>query len=147
MATGSSSRREDSGIDSDIYIPAALTDSAMNGDKVNIEITMRKPGGRAEGRVVTVEKRARTPSSATAYDGQTFFVAPTDENVAFQILIMKRCVRTQGQDRRSGDHQVPKRGPMACRKSVSVIGFIDDRTSRRMSSSGNSDCHRLSRPM
>src|SRR5438132_3785315 len=26
------------GIDSDIYIPAALTDSAMNGDKVNIEI-------------------------------------------------------------------------------------------------------------
>src|SRR2546428_12633261 len=42
------------GIDSDIYIPAALTDSAMNGDKVNIEITMRKPGGRAEGRVVTV---------------------------------------------------------------------------------------------
>src|SRR5688572_6630045 len=28
------------GIDSDIYIPAALTGSAMNGDKVKIEVTM-----------------------------------------------------------------------------------------------------------
>src|SRR5919109_544188 len=47
------------GIDSDIYIPAALVGSAMNGDLVKVEITSRKPGGRAEGRVVTVEKRAR----------------------------------------------------------------------------------------
>src|SRR2546422_8473785 len=35
------------GIDSDIYIPAALTGSAMNGDKVKVEITLRKAGGRA----------------------------------------------------------------------------------------------------
>src|SRR5919108_5815253 len=42
------------GIDSDIYIPAALTGSAMNGDKVKVDITLRKPGGRAEGRVVSV---------------------------------------------------------------------------------------------
>src|SRR6267143_6774781 len=76
------------GIDSDIYIPAALTDSAMNGDKVNIEITMRKPGGRAEGRVVTVEKRARTTIvGQLRYDGQTFFVAPTDEKLPSKILI------------------------------------------------------------
>src|SRR5437763_15044231 len=47
------------GIDSDIYIPAALIGSAMNGDKVKVEITFRKPGGRAEGRIASVEKRAR----------------------------------------------------------------------------------------
>src|SRR3989440_11084782 len=47
------------GIDSDIFIPAPLIGSAMNGDKVKVEITFRKTGGRAEGRVVTVEKRAR----------------------------------------------------------------------------------------
>src|SRR5437762_9497899 len=47
------------GVDSDIYIPAALLGSAMNGDKVKAEITFRKPGGRAEGRIVTVEQRAR----------------------------------------------------------------------------------------
>src|SRR6266850_8176937 len=38
------------GIDSDIYIPAALIGPAMNGDKVKVEITFRKTGGRAEGR-------------------------------------------------------------------------------------------------
>src|SRR5216110_1891896 len=30
------------GIESDIYIPAALMGSAMNGDKVKVEITLRK---------------------------------------------------------------------------------------------------------
>ena len=47
------------GIASDIFIPESLVSSAMNGDKVKVEITLRKTGGRAEGRVVTVEKRAR----------------------------------------------------------------------------------------
>src|SRR5216117_3779528 len=46
------------GIDSDVYIPAALIGSAMNGDRGKVEITLRKPGGRAEGRVASVEKRA-----------------------------------------------------------------------------------------
>ena len=47
------------GIESDIYIPAPLLGSAMNGDKVKAEITLRKAGGKAEGRIVSVEKRAR----------------------------------------------------------------------------------------
>src|SRR5215813_11269179 len=68
------------GIDSDIYIPAALVGSAMNGDRVKVEITLRKAGGRAEGRVVSVEKRARdTIVGQLRFDGQTFFVAPADE--------------------------------------------------------------------
>src|SRR5215831_13980260 len=33
------------GVDSDIFIPAALLNSAMNGDKVKVEITFRKSGG------------------------------------------------------------------------------------------------------
>src|SRR6516225_6913894 len=61
------------GVKSDIYIPSALIGSAMNGDKVKVEITLRKPGGRAEGRVVTVEKRARdTVVGQLRYDGQVF---------------------------------------------------------------------------
>src|SRR5947208_317453 len=32
------------GLDSDIFIPAPLTSPAMNGDKVKVEITFRKPG-------------------------------------------------------------------------------------------------------
>src|SRR5262245_40472614 len=47
------------GVSSDIFIPAVLIGSAMNGDKVKAEITLRKAGGKAEGRVVSVEKRAR----------------------------------------------------------------------------------------
>ena len=67
------------GIDSDIFIPPVLTGTAMNGDKVKVEITMRKAGGRAEGRVVTVEKRARdTIVGQLRYDGEVFFVAPAD---------------------------------------------------------------------
>src|SRR5262249_36867500 len=74
------------GIDSDIYIPAALTGSAMNRDKVKIEITFRKPGGRAEGRVVSIAKRARdTIVGQLRFDGEVFFVAPTDEKLPEKI--------------------------------------------------------------
>src|SRR5207245_10331740 len=76
------------GIDSDIFIPPALTGSAMNGDKVKVEITFRKAGGRAEGRVVSVEKRARdTVVGQLRFDGQVFFVAPADEKLPEKILI------------------------------------------------------------
>src|SRR6185295_8383326 len=64
-----------SGRDSEIFIPAALTGSAMNGDRVQVEITYRKPGGRSEGRVVSVLKRVRdTVVGQLKFDGHTFFV-------------------------------------------------------------------------
>src|SRR5215510_13245376 len=76
------------GVESDIYVPAALVGSAMNGDKVKAEITFRKSGGRAEGRVVTVEQRARdTIVGQLRFDGQVFFVAPTDEKLPPKILV------------------------------------------------------------
>src|SRR6185295_11206706 len=76
------------GIESDLFIPAALTGSAMNGDTVKVEITNRKPGGRAEGRIASVEKRARdTIVGQLRWDGQTFFVAPSDEKLPSKVLI------------------------------------------------------------
>src|SRR2546430_1860565 len=76
------------GIDSDIFIPAPLIGSATNGDKVKVEITFRKTGGRAEGRVVTVEKRARnTIVGQLRFDGEVFFVAPADAKLPEKILI------------------------------------------------------------
>src|SRR5437667_10706914 len=70
------------GIESDIYIPAALIGPAMNGDSVKVEITLHKPGGRAEGQVASVEKRARnTIVGQLRYDGQVFFVAPADDKL------------------------------------------------------------------
>src|SRR6266850_8291189 len=44
-------REKVQGIQSDVFIPPPLLGSAMNGDKVKVEITLRKTGGRAEGRV------------------------------------------------------------------------------------------------
>ncbi len=115
------------GIDSDIYISAALTDSAMNGDKVNIEITMRKPGGRAEGRVVTVEKRARTTIvGQLRYDGQTFFVAPTDEKLPSKILITNDVSEHKDKIVEVEITRFPSEGRWPAGKVVSVIGFIDD---------------------
>src|SRR5262245_33871341 len=46
-----------SGISSDIFVPESLVSPAMNGDTVKVEITLRKAGGRAEGRVVRSEER------------------------------------------------------------------------------------------
>ena len=77
-----------SSVSSDIFIPSVLTGSAMNGDKVKVEITNRKPGGRAEGRVASVEKRARdTVVGQLRWDGQVFFVAPADAKLPEKILI------------------------------------------------------------
>src|SRR6185295_7430844 len=62
---------------SDVFIPPSMTGSAMNGDKVQIEIVLRKPGGRAEGRVVNVTKRAReSVVGQLRFDGEVFFLAP-----------------------------------------------------------------------
>src|SRR6266850_296207 len=115
------------GIDSDIFIPAALTDSAMNGDKVKVEITMRKPGGRAEGRVVSVEKRARnTIVGQLRYDGQTFFVAPTDEKLPARILITNDVSEHKDKIVEVELTRFPSEGRWPAGKVVSVIGFIDD---------------------
>ncbi len=115
------------GIESDIYIPGALTNSAMNGDKVKVEVTLRKAGGRAEGRVVSVEKRARdTVVGQLKYDGRVFFVAPADAKLPEKILVTNDA----GEHKDKMVEVEITRFPSATRwpagKIVSVIGFIDD---------------------
>ena len=115
------------GIDSDIYIPAALLGSAMNGDKVKVEITYRKAGGRAEGRVVTVEKRAReTIVGQLRFDGQVFFVAPTDEKLPAKILITNDAAEHKDKIVEVELTRFPTETRWPAGRIVSVIGFIDD---------------------
>jgi ribonuclease R len=116
------------GVDSDIFIPAPLIGPAMNGDKVKVEITGRKPGGRAEGRVVTVEKRARdTVVGQLRFDGQVFFVAPTDEKLPEKILVTSDDV-TEHKDKivEVQITRFPTETRWPAGKIVSVLGFIDD---------------------
>ena len=115
------------GIDSDIFIPAASVASAMNGDKVQVEITYRKPGGRAEGRVLSVVKRARaTIVGQLRFDGQVFFVAPTDEKLPEKILIPDPP--SEHKDK-IVEVEITRYGTAAnwpAGKVVGVIGFLDD---------------------
>ena len=115
------------GIDSDIYVPAALINSAMNGDKVKVEITFRKPGGRAEGRVVSVEKRARdTIVGQLRYDGQAFFVAPADSRLPEKIIITNDVAEHKDKMVEVEITRFPSETRWPAGKVVSVIGFLDD---------------------
>ena len=115
------------GVQSDIYIPSALIGSAMNGDKVKVEITLRKPGGRAEGRVVTVEKRARdTVVGQLRYDGQVFFVAPADIKLPEKILITNDVAEHKDKIVEVEITRFPSETRWPAGKVISVIGFLDD---------------------
>src|SRR6266481_4831384 len=115
------------GIESDIYIPSALMGSAMNGDKVRVEITFRKPGGRAEGRVVSVEKRARdTIVGQLRYDGEVFFVAPADSKLPEKILITNDVAEHKDKIVEVEITRFPSEARWPAGKVVSVIGFLDD---------------------
>jgi ribonuclease R len=115
------------GMDGDIFIPAVLVGPAMNGDKVQVEITHRKAGGRAEGRVVSVVKRAReSVVGQLKFDGQTFFVAPTDERLPARILIPDPP--SEHKDK-IVEVEITRYGTAAhwpAGKVVGVLGFIDD---------------------
>ena len=116
-----------SGLDSDIFIPAALTGSAMNGDRVQVEITYRKPGGRAEGRITGVVKRAReTVVGQLRFDGQTFFVAPSDEKLPAKILILDDASENKDKIVEVEITKFPTAAHWPVGKIVSVIGFLDD---------------------
>src|SRR5438552_2828700 len=115
------------GIESDIYIPAALIGPAMNGDSVKVEITLRKSGGRAEGRVASVEKRARdTIVGQLRYDGQVFFVSPADDKLPEKILITNDAAEHKDKIVEVEITRFPSETRWPAGKVVSVIGFLDD---------------------
>jgi len=114
-------------IDGDIFIPPPLVGSAMNGDKVKAEITFRKAGGRAEGRVVTVEKRARdTIVGQLRFDGEVFFVAPADEKLPPKVLVTDDASEHKDKIVEVEITKFPTETRWPAGRIVSVIGFIDD---------------------
>jgi ribonuclease R len=115
------------GIESDIFIPASLTGSAMNGDRVSVEITHRKTGGRAEGRITGVVKRAReTVVGQLRFDGQVYFVAPADEKLPAKILILDDVSEHKDKIVEVKIVRFPTASQWPVGEIVGVIGFIDD---------------------
>jgi ribonuclease R len=104
-----------------------MTGSAMNGDKVQIEIVLHKPGGRAEGRVVNVTKRVRdTIVGQLRFDGKVFFVTPMDEKLPAKILITEDAPEHKDKIVEVEITRYPGAATWPAGKIVSVIGFLDD---------------------
>ena len=72
----------------DIFIPPHATSSAMNGDRVLVEVTNVRPDGRAEGRLVRSVQRAHpTIVGIFHYGGRHNYVTPLDSKIAHEIVI------------------------------------------------------------
>jgi ribonuclease R len=76
------------GIAGDIYIPSDAARNAMHGDRVVVRIARIEPGGRADGEIVKVLKRAH-PSVVGEFQVRRngFFVIPHDERLRDWIEI------------------------------------------------------------
>jgi len=114
-------------LSSDVFIPPSMTGSAMNGDKVQIEITLHKPGGRAEGRVVNVTRRVRdTIVGQLRFDGKVFFVVPMDEKLPGKILITEDAPEHKDKIVEVEITRYPSAATWPAGKIVNVIGFLND---------------------
>src|SRR5580704_15887890 len=70
------------GIAGDIYIPAESAKSAMHGDRVVVRIARIEAGGRADGEVVKILKRAHPTVVGEFRVGRRgFYVVPHDERL------------------------------------------------------------------
>lgn len=82
------SERPIEGIDGDIYIPAASVQQAMHGDRVLVRIARIEAGGRADGEILKVLKRAHpTVVGVFHVKRRGNFVAPQDERLRQWIEI------------------------------------------------------------
>ena len=76
------------GTDQDIYIPADGMGSAMNGDRVEVQVLRAKPDGRREGRILSVIDRAQKTVVGQFRCGQRYnYVLPFDHRLPFEIVI------------------------------------------------------------
>ena len=72
----------------DVFIPPPATASAMHGDRVLVEVTVFRPDGRAEGRIIRSVSRAHpTVVGIFRYGRHQNYVKPIDEKVAQEIVV------------------------------------------------------------
>src|SRR5258708_3173576 len=80
--------RQIEGIDGDIFIPPEFAERAMHGDRVVVRIARIEAGGRADGEIVKVLKRAHPTVVGEFHIGRRgFYVIPHDERVRQWIEI------------------------------------------------------------
>ncbi len=92
------------GTDQDIYISSDGMGSAMNGDRVEVQVLRTKPDGRAEGRILSVTDRAQKTVVGQFHCGQRYnYVLPFDHRIPFEIIIPR------GEEWPGGESPAPPR--------------------------------------
>ena len=72
----------------DIFIPESVTKGAMNGDKVQVEITQLKSGKRREGRIISILERGNEVVVGTFSKSKNFgFVIADNQKLGSDIFI------------------------------------------------------------
>ena len=90
----------------DIYIPADGMSSALNGDRVEVQVLRAKPDGRREGRIISVTDRAHKTVVGQFHCGQRYnYVTPFDHRIPYEIVIPR------GKNGRTNQSAVRSPGP------------------------------------
>jgi len=85
---GSLDQRLKDQIAGDIFIPPPAVGAAMHGDRVLVEITAVRAGGRAEGRIVRTVGRANATVVGTFHHGNRHnYVTPIDQKITQEVVI------------------------------------------------------------
>jgi ribonuclease R len=100
-------------LDGDVFIPPAGIGQAMHGDRVVVELGGIRPGGRAEGRILSVAGRAHTTVVGTFHYGHRFnTVTPIDEKIHQDIVIPLGMERPEGEKPTTKDTKETRKEPV-----------------------------------
>ena len=112
------------GITGDIFIPPPAVGSALDGDRVAIEIVSKR---NAEGRVVRVTERARTTIvGQLRFDGHAYFVSPADTRLPDRILVAGDVSEHKDKIVEIELTRFGSESHWPAAQIVSIIGFLDD---------------------
>jgi ribonuclease R len=87
------------GIEGDVFIPPGAVGEAMHGDRVRAQLVQgrRRGGGRMEGRIVGVDRRAHPTIVGRFHCGSNYnFVDPYEERILRDIIIPRGAERPPG---------------------------------------------------
>jgi ribonuclease R len=113
----------------DVFIGSRKLNGAMHGDTVVARVEGMKPGGRREGSIIRVVKRARDKVVGRFEWGRGFgLVIPSDERVLDQIIIPPRDAKgvQEGQIVSAEITRWPGKTMSAAGRIIEVLGDPDD---------------------
>ncbi len=113
----------------DVFIPETVTKGAMNGDKVQVEITEIKSGKRREGRIVSILERGNEVVVGTFSKSKNFgFVIADNQKLGSDIFIPKEHSKgaVTGHKVVVRITQYGEKGKNPEGKVIEILGHIND---------------------